>query len=1614
MKRYLAFAVAFVLVAAMVLAFLPAAPAYAASDNAVTRRALIIGNTNYAQSPLTAPAYDARHMQELFRQMNYTGTMGAASEQGAMPDENIVRKTDRTRGQMLQDIAAAFAGADEDDVSYFYYSGHGSVYNSEAQLVGVDLNYLSLSDLKEALDAVQGIKVVILDSCFSGGFVNKAKTPSQALVDVAGNAVSSGIVFNHNNPKKKTTAPERPSVKKGKSGDMDELFPSSLKKDPPEDADSLSTQFNGSVDETFSKASKYLDGGNYIVLTAAANNQYSYEFNFNAAYGPSFIMNGVDFAERNSASSGEFTGMLVAGAGIVEFTSTFGQLGLLADFNEDGGITPAELEYYLRGSVMSSDVQLYTDEGIAEDTVLFRPAGTPANSPRVSLPGGIAPVTSDPSATSIGITINPPAGLDSNLVIYRYPKETDGSGANGYVDELAVETFPNVSAGTLTWDGMDDEGQPVADGTYHIVLETGADLVQEGDPPFLYPGAAVVLERGQTAFTKELTLAADGSSYAVTDTADIASDGAEDCVWFMAPATGAMNVYADLSALSPGLTAICTLHDGEGNLVNYSTAQSGKSIYLPFAVKLGSKYYLKFFIMDTPDKPGDTGSFSYTLKLNNAIDGGDTASGGANQYEAWLIKPSTAAAGKYTIQSSGQADTVATLVDDNQITRIASNDDFCDGHFLIKTPMLQQHGYLLVVRNYDFEQPKTYSVCVSAPGSDPVFNTAGIDEMPGVDDLQSFPVADAGGDPTYLVINTHSNPEKWTFTTSQSEDGPDVGVFNDPYLLVMDGNYNLIGNNDDYNMIAVNPDSSYSYYDYSAACSVMLEPNSTYILSIRSSSMSGYDYTVYPYAMEMTASDLAVKTPKAVFMDNGGLSLDRYGNVASWGNNEYGELGLGTVNPSPTPQQVILPYLDQAVDVWASDTMAFARIKYEQYCYWGMPYSAYGSSIGSIAPTMLYCLDGMDIADIQCGAETLALIRTHTGEIYMLDLELNAVAPVELPGVAQHMVKQIIATDSSFLALTYDGKLFSWGENWTGECGVGSTGAVNAPAQVSCNGAVISQIAAGWDHVLALTQGGEVYGWGFNGHSELGLGTAYTKTSATAPQKVSGGDMASHEIKAVYAGANHSMCVDASGDAYGWGINLFGELGLGHAAKVPDPEKITFYNAGGPDSISVMSMAAGMMSVFAQDSSHNVYGYGSNMDYQLAREGLAPNGITKLMTLPGPVFSGHTSELAAVHTNSGYVVMEDDSTVSVYIDEYTEEVYLVPEPIDGGATYTINDASVRGITVTVPNPGNDTHDSPAKIKVVSDAGEKLYTLIVYRDPCTNNDLRSLAVSAGASLSPAFSPNANRYTVTIPETMPRVTVTPAVDGYGAHYYIDSNGRDTPKTYTLAAGATQYGVINVVSQAGYDQEYLLTIRRPLMLTALSATPMVSGYPSLSPGGTNRMRINYSLSYPSAVKIEVKKGSAWYTVMTRTETTAGAKYWDWDGKVAGKYLLAGTYTLRVTPVYGGTACVAKTLTVKLLKKPSVYIQSLTPTTFKATGSSKLSFKAKWTVLGNVKVEIVTSSGKYVCTVWEAANQAPATKTLYWYGKNSKGALVAAGTYKVKVTCGSVVVYKTFRLKR
>jgi hypothetical protein len=129
---------------------------------------------SYGNTDLPGPPYDVDRMRQTLGYCKFRLSNTGFSTISYLKDWQA------TKLNILQGIASTFSGADYNDVSYFYFSGHGIRVNNTSYLCPTEANYcaptstyISVDELETALSAIPGIKVVFLDSCHSGGFIGK-------------------------------------------------------------------------------------------------------------------------------------------------------------------------------------------------------------------------------------------------------------------------------------------------------------------------------------------------------------------------------------------------------------------------------------------------------------------------------------------------------------------------------------------------------------------------------------------------------------------------------------------------------------------------------------------------------------------------------------------------------------------------------------------------------------------------------------------------------------------------------------------------------------------------------------------------------------------------------------------------------------------------------------------------------------------------------------------------------------------------------------------------------------------------------------------------------------------------------------------------------------------------------------------------------------------------------------------------------------------------------------------------------------------------------------------------------------------------------------------------
>lgn len=249
-------------------------------------RALLIGQT-YAgtENALYGTENDANAMASCLGNLTTTSY-------------GITRKTDLTKSGILSAISEVFGSAGKDDISLFYYSGHGA---EGGMLVGNDLLGITPSQLRTALDQIRGRKVIIVDACYSGGLIQDRNIQG-GLLQAQGISESAAMTESSS----------------GDAGETDE-----------EDvtAEEMS-QFSEDFIEAFSKRRKaaFTGAGDYYIITAASADERSAEGEIDTGAGTRTV--------------GLFTYALCQGLGWDSIHDI--EMENAADTNHDGAVTIQE------------------------------------------------------------------------------------------------------------------------------------------------------------------------------------------------------------------------------------------------------------------------------------------------------------------------------------------------------------------------------------------------------------------------------------------------------------------------------------------------------------------------------------------------------------------------------------------------------------------------------------------------------------------------------------------------------------------------------------------------------------------------------------------------------------------------------------------------------------------------------------------------------------------------------------------------------------------------------------------------------------------------------------------------------------------------------------------------------------------------------------------------------------------------------------------------------------------------------------------------------------------------------------------------------------------------
>jgi alpha-tubulin suppressor-like RCC1 family protein len=193
--------------------------------------------------------------------------------------------------------------------------------------------------------------------------------------------------------------------------------------------------------------------------------------------------------------------------------------------------------------------------------------------------------------------------------------------------------------------------------------------------------------------------------------------------------------------------------------------------------------------------------------------------------------------------------------------------------------------------------------------------------------------------------------------------------------------------------------------------------------------------------------------------------------------------------------------------------------------------------------TFRYTTDGRDPTDTDPIVGAGGTIAVDRSQVVKVRGWQAGVAPSAVRSGFFVITGAVSAGYRHSMALKTDGTVWTWGDNYYGTLGDGTTTTRFTPVQVGI--ADVQAISAGHAFSLALKRDGTVWAWGANGCGQLGDNTT---TSRTTPVQVLGLTDAiaiaagGHDIGLQYS---HSLALKSDGSVWAWGCNQMGQLGDG-------------------------------------------------------------------------------------------------------------------------------------------------------------------------------------------------------------------------------------------------------------------------------------------------------------------------------------------------------------------------------------------------------------------------------------------------------------------------------------
>jgi alpha-tubulin suppressor-like RCC1 family protein len=421
-------------------------------------------------------------------------------------------------------------------------------------------------------------------------------------------------------------------------------------------------------------------------------------------------------------------------------------------------------------------------------------------------------------------------------------------------------------------------------------------------------------------------------------------------------------------------------------------------------------------------------------------------------------------------------------------------------------------------------------------------------------------------------------------------------------------------------------------------------------------------------------------------------------------------------------------------------------------------------------------------------------------------------------------------------ALGSDATVYAWGDNTYGALGAGTIGGTSAtPAAVALpTGVTPTAIAGGYESGYAIGSDGHLYAWGDNFYGELGNGESPTDSGTPVVVSLPSGVTP----EAVAGGAGTGYAIGSDGKVYAWGLNASGQLGNGETTNSSTPVVVSL-----PSGVTPTAIAGAGGFAYAIGSDGHLYAWGNDSGGQLGNDSTTNSATPVVVQLP----AGVTPKAISGNFFSGYAIGSDGNLYAW----------------GGNSTDDLGNGTVGGISSTpvvvslpvgstplqlAPEPGSS---SSFAIVTVPDAAPGITTQPANQSVVATQDATFTAGASGFPLpavqwqvstnGTTFSPIAGATSDSL--ILPDVTVSESGNDYEA-VFTNGQGSKTTDPATLTVGPSAVPVVTL---------------DPKSQTVPDGTPVTF---TAAATGTPTPNVSWQFSFDA--------GTEWITAQGQTTTT------------------------------------------------------------------------------------------------------------------------------------------------